>query len=271
MTLNDRILPVTRWVSAVIVPFLVLAFLILYITPEDSGKRFAWELRPNMQAMFIAAGYIGGAYFFVRVIFGKRWHRVALGFLPVTIFTVSMLGLTVIHWDAFDKGHFPFQLWLILYIVTPLLVPWLWLNNHSADSGEPDSDELLMPMSVRWLMGGLGVMVMITGVVGFIFPDVLIDLWVWALRPLSARALAGWLALLGSAGIVSARESRWSGWRVGLESIFIWHMLILIAAALNPDDFTDGLLNWYIVSVALLEVGMIALYIWMEMRRRALI
>jgi hypothetical protein len=92
---------------------------------------------------------------------------------------------------------------------------------------------------------------------------------VWGLDKVSARALSGWFALLGVSGLTSARESRWSGWRIGLESITLWHILILLAALLNADDFTDGtLLNWYVVSVALMEVGMIALYAWMENRQR---
>jgi hypothetical protein len=156
----------------------------------------------------------------------------------------------------------------MLYIVTPVLVPWLWWHNRPADTGEAKLGDLLVPMRVRWLMAGLGIFLLTFALAGFIFPSWLADFWVWDVDKLSARALSGWFALLGVSGLTSAREPRWSGWRIGLQSISIWHVLILIAAALNPDDFTGGsLLNWYIVSVALLEVGMFVLYIWMEKRR----
>jgi hypothetical protein len=60
---DDRILPVTRIVSAIIVPFLVLAFLILYFYPDESGQRFAWAIYPRIQAMYVGAGYLGAVIY----------------------------------------------------------------------------------------------------------------------------------------------------------------------------------------------------------------
>ena len=266
---DDRILPITRIVSAIIVPFLVLAFLILYFYPDESGQRFAWAIHPRIQAMYVGAGYLGGGYLFLRAIFGRSWHRVAPGFFPVTAFTISMLLLTILHWDRFDLQHFPFQLWLVLYIVTPILVPWAWFNNRQVDPGDLESGDILVPIPIRWLMRALGAILMVFAVLGFIFPSWLIELWPWTLDPLSARAVSGWLALLGVGGLAIAGERRWSSWRIGLESIAIWHILVLIAAALNPADFIgSNLFNWYIISVVLVLVGMAALYGWMESRQR---
>jgi hypothetical protein len=256
-------------VSAIIVPFLVLAFLILYFYPDESGQRFAWQIQPRIQAMYIGAGYLGGAYLFIRVVLGARWHRVAAGFLPVTAFTISMLLLTILHWQTFDLRHFPFQLWLVLYIVTPVLVPWLWLLNRHADPGVSESGDPLVPVLVCWLMGAFGAILMVFALTGFVFPVWLIGLWPWALVPLSARAISGWMALLGVGGLIIGRERRWSSWRIGLESIALWHVLILVAAVFNSSDFTDGILgNWYIVSVMIVVAGMVVLYVWMENRRR---
>ncbi len=270
-TPSDQILPITRLVSAIIVPFLVLAFGILYLYPDQSGKYFAWDIQPRIQAMFVGAGYIGGSYLFIRTIFGRRWSRVAAGFPAVTTFTVSMLLLTILHWDYFDLTHFPFQVWLVLYIITPVLVPWLWLHNRHVDSGTLHPGDVLVPGAVRVSMSILGIVLMGIALLGFIFPDWLIGLWPWALNTLSAQAMSGWLALLGVGGMVIAREHRWSAWRFGLESIAIWHLLVLLAAVLNPSDFVGGtLLNWYIISVVAVVAGMIILYIWMERRRRLL-
>lgn len=265
---DDRIYTVTRIVSAIVVPFLVLAFIILYITPDQSGERFAWEIRPHLQAMFVGAGYIGGSYLFVRTIFGKQWHRVSNGFLPVITFTLSMLLATILHWERFDLSHFPFQIWLILYVVTPFLISWLWWNNRGTDPGELEADDILVPRFIARMMNGVGLVVLIFAFIGFVLPNLFIDIWVWTLTPLTARLIGGWLALLATGGLVSARERRWSGWRIGLESILIWHILVLLAAVLNPGDFKSGsLLNWYVVSVTLMVVTMIGLYAWMERQR----
>lgn len=266
---DDRILPITRLVSAIIVPFLGLAFLILYFYPDESGQRFAWQIQPRIQAMYVGAGYLGGGYLFVRALFGRRWHRVAAGFLPVTAFTISMLLLTILHWRTFDLRHFPFQLWLVLYVVTPVLVPWLWIHNRHVDPGVPEPGDLLVPVPVCWLMGAFGAVLLGFALLGFVWPTWLIGLWPWALAPLSARAVSGWLALLGVGGLIIAGDRRWSSWRVGLESIALWHVLVLVAAAKNSADFTGGsLANWYLMSVMLVVTGMVVLYVWMESRRR---
>jgi len=263
---DDRIYPSTRWVAVVVVPVLVLAFIILYFFPNLTGERFAWEIKPPMMAVYMGAGYLGGAWVFTNAIIGKRWHRVAPGFLPVTTFTTFMLLATILHWDRFDIRHLPFTLWLILYIVTPFLVPALWLRNRGCDPGTPEDGDRVVPALPRWGLGLLGVVLLAFAIVGFVFPAWLVGLWPWQLTPLTARVLSGWLGLLGVGGLVIGREQRWSSWRVGLQSIGLWHALVVVGAFLHPGDFKDGLVNWYLISVALVLVGMAGLYAWMGRR-----
>ncbi len=267
---DDRIYPVTRWSAAVIVPFLVLAFLILFLYPDESGRRFAWTVWPRMTAMYIGAGYLGGAYLFVHAIFGRRWHRVAAGFPAVTAFTVSMLLITIIHWPLFDLGHFPFQLWLVLYVVTPILVPVLYLLNRRTDPGTLEAVDATVPNAARFALGAFGAGLLVFSLVTFIWPGLLIPMWPWALITVTGRAMAGWFLILGVGGVVIARDTRWSAWRVGMESIALWHVLVLLAAALNPGEFTGGYpFNWYLVGVAVVLILLVVLYALMYRRIRA--
>jgi len=71
---SDRIFPETRWVSAIIVPFLLAAFVILYLLPDHTQELFAWGIQPRMSAMMLGAAYIGGAYFFARAAANVPWH-----------------------------------------------------------------------------------------------------------------------------------------------------------------------------------------------------
>lgn len=265
---EDKIRPFTRVVAAVVVPFLLLAFLILYFTPQLSGERFAWAIRPPMTAMFMGAGYIGGAWLFINAIFGRRWHRVAPGFLPVTTFTVAMMLATILHWEVFDLSHFPFVLWLGLYVLTPFLVPAVWLLNRSADPGTAEENDPTVPDGVRRALLALGVILLAFAIGGFVSPAWLIDLWPWTLSPLTARVMSGWLALLGVGGIVISRDARWSAWKVGLQSIGLWHLLVVIAAFVRRGDFQSGLVNWYLISVVVVLVGMLLLYVMMAGQRR---
>jgi len=267
---DDRILPATRVVLLGVVPFLVLAFLILYFFPEQTGERFAWAIKPPMTALFIGAGYLGGAYQFVRIIFGSRWHRYGMAFPPVMMFTVAMLVATVLHWDRFDLHHFPFQLWLVLYVVTPFVITWLWWSNRRTDPRTPEPGDPLLPRSVNRAFAALGVVTLAGALAVFVQPKLAIGAWAWPLTPLTARVLAGWFALMGVGSLVLARERRWSACRVALQSFMLWHGLVLVGAIWHVQDFGErGLANAYVAVTAIGLFGMGGLYFMMEVRRRS--
>ncbi|HUF37523.1 MAG TPA: hypothetical protein VMN57_03280 [Anaerolineales bacterium] len=267
-TPSNRTYPLTRLVAAVVVPLLLLAFIILYLFPDQSGERFAWAVTPHMTALYIGAGYLGGAVQLAAVALGRPWHRVSHGFLPITTFTVFMLVATILHWDRFDLGHFPFQIWLIVYVITPFLIPYLWLRNRKQDPGSPEPGDRIVPLPARAAMIFSGAVFGVFAFVGFFFPDALIRLWVWPLTPLTARVFAGWFALLTVAGLSIGRERRWSAWKIGLASIFVWHLLVAVGAFWNVADFGEnGLANWFLILVWVALMGMAGLYLWLERDR----
>ena len=83
----------------------------------------------------MGAGYIAGAYFFVRVARETRWHRIQVGFLPVTAFTLFMAIGTFAHLDRFVTEHVAFWIWVGFYVATPVLVPLAWWRNRASDPG----------------------------------------------------------------------------------------------------------------------------------------
>jgi len=254
----------------VVVPFLLLAFVILYFFPERSATNFAWGIKPAIMAAFIGAGYLGGAYQFVMLIFGREWHRYGMAFTPVMTFTVAMLGATLLHWDRFDVGHFPFQLWLILYVVTPVLVTWLWWNNRRVDPRTPAPDDPLVPVAVNRAFGVAGVATLVGALAIFIRPQFAVEIWPWPLTALTARVLAGWFALMGVGSLILAGERRWSACRIALQSFCLWHALVLLAAIRHAADFgQSGVLNGYVLSTISGLIAMVSIYLVMESRRRA--
>jgi hypothetical protein len=52
-----------------------------------------------MTAMMLGSAYLSGAYFFLRVFGGTRWHEVKTAFLAVTVFATLLGVATVVHWD----------------------------------------------------------------------------------------------------------------------------------------------------------------------------
>src|SRR5439155_11492143 len=138
---DDHILVFTRVVAAIVVVILLTAWFALYLHPGETDHRFAWKISSHMTALLMGAGYGSAILFYLRVLFGRRWHRVALGFIPTAVFTWLLLAATFLHWDKFRHGSFPFLLWLWIYLITPVLVPAVWLLNRRRDPGtSEDSD-----------------------------------------------------------------------------------------------------------------------------------
>ena len=265
---DDKIYLATRVVAVIVVPFLWLAFLILFFYPDTTGVRFAWPIKPHMTALYMGAGYLGGSWLFVNAIFGKRWHRIQGGFPPVTAFTWLMMLATFLHWDRFATGNLGFILWLILYVITPFLVPALWLYNRRTFSGAPEANDQIIPAPVSVIFKLVAVAALILVAVGFVKPEVFISIWPWTLSALTARVMCGWIALLAVGMFTMSSETRWSGWKVPMESIAIWHAFVFVAVAMNPGDFKTSLMNWFTVIFGAILIGIFFFYATMETRRR---
>ncbi|MDQ4077906.1 MAG: hypothetical protein M3220_16875 [Chloroflexota bacterium] len=266
----DRILPETRLVAALIVPFLVAAFVILYLLPDETGRLFAWEIQPRMNALLMGAGYIAGAYFFGRTVTAKRWHHVAAGFLPVTSFASLLMVTTLLHWDRFNHGHISFITWVALYATTPFIVLALWVRNRPYDPGIPDRYDTVIPMGVRMAMASIGAFLLIIGAVLYIRPTLLIPAWPWSLTEVGGRALGAWFVLPGVLDVIIARDRRWSAARLALQSQLIGILLILAGTPRAWTDFDRANpLTWiFIGGMSALALGIVTLSVQMEKQRR---
>jgi hypothetical protein len=221
-----------------------------------------------MTAMLMGAGYGSALYFFVRVLAERRWHRVGLGFLPTTLFTWMMLGATFLHWDRFRHGSLPFLLWFWIYLLTPVLVPAVWLVNRRHDPGVPERHDAAFPSWVRWAMVAAGVgMLSIAGWM-YLSPASAIARWPWGLTPLTARAIASFVALPGVAWLAIASDPRWSAARVVLGTVTIGLVLLLVAVVRSWEQFDHANLLSYVYVAGLVgTLGVIGvLSAWMRER-----
>jgi hypothetical protein len=266
---DDRILGSTRVVAALIIPFLVMAFVILYLLPDSTDRLFAWTIMPQMSALLMGAGYASGIYFFARVLRASRWHWVGRAFLPLTVFVSWLELVTLLHWDRFHHGHIAFVAWTAIYTLTPLLLPALWLRNRGADPGTPDVGDVIVPFGVRILMALVGGVELAVAISMFLLPLRVIDLWPWMLTPPSARAIGGWFALHGVVGLALAGESRWSGMRIMLHTQMIALALILVAVVRAWRDFNaTNPLTWvFVIGTGFWLVVLAAVHIGLDARR----
>jgi hypothetical protein len=238
----------------------------LYLFPNRSGELFAWPVRPPMTAMMLGAAYLGGAYFFVRVVQTRQWHTVALGLLPVSAFAGYLGVATIIHWDKFTPGHVSFILWAILYFTLPFVLVFVWLRNRQTDPHEGDASYRPLPTPVRIYLAAVGLLLTIVSLLLFLLPDTMIPSWPWALTPLTARVMAAMFVLPGLVGVKIALDRRWSAARFILQAQIGAIVLIVLAMILARSD-----IDWsrpaawtFSAGMGLLVTSLLVLYIWME-------
>ena len=228
---DDRVSALTRWVSLVIIPFLVVAFVVLVPWPSDTARLFAWDIKPTLTPMVLGSVYLGGAYFFLRAFRATEWHTVKGGFVPVGTFATLMGVATIAHWDKFLHTHVAFWLWAGLYFTTPFLVFWVFLANRKHDAPATGAD-LLLSVGVSRIIAVVGGLSLLTGMFLFLLPSRAVTIWPWTLTPLTVAGT--WRHLLpgdrrpgcpvrppveqrpgaASGGRPDARADR-GGWRAG--------------------------------------------------------
>jgi hypothetical protein len=267
---DDRVLTGTRVLGAVIVPFLLVAFALLYGFPDDTRHWFAWDVQPTITPLVMGAGYIAGAYFFVRVARATRWHRIQVGFLPVTAFTLCMAVGTFNHLDRFATRHVAFWIWVGLYVTTPVLVPLAWWRNRATDPRTPEPGEPALPRFVRPTLLIVGALQSAIALVLLLSPSTMIEHWPWTLTPLTAQTLGGWFALPGVTALMMGLDGRWSAIRITLESQLIGLGLILAGTARAWEDIDTGnaLAYVFVAGIAGLFVALLALEWTMIARER---
>ena len=264
---DDRVLPLTRGVAYAIVPFLVVAFAVLYPWPDDTGRLFAWRIRPTMTAMMLGSAYLGGAYFFLRAARAAAWHTVKGGFVPVGVFASLMGVTTIVYWGKFNHQHVAFWLWALLYFTTPFLIFWVWLRNRRYDAPAADGDVLLAPLVAR-VIGVVGALALVMGLYLFLLPGTAVRSWPWLLTPLTARVL-GAIFCLGLAGTGAFVDRRWSSARLPLQVALVMLTLILVAGVRAHAEFDPANALTWLFAAGFGGVTVALAIVYRRMQRRA--
>jgi hypothetical protein len=264
---GDRVRPSTRALGYAIVPFLVVAFAVLYPVPGDTGRLFAWRIASPLTAMLLGSAYLGGAYFFLRAARARAWHTIKGGFVPVGIFATLLGVATVGHWPVFNHRHVAFWLWVLLYFTTPFLIFGVWLHNRR-EQQPPAADEVLLPRVAAQVICGVGGAAVGTGALLFLTPVTAARWWPWPVTPLTAQVL-GAILCLGAAGVAAPVDRRWSTARLPVQVALIMLALMLVAGLRARAEFTDTALTWlFAAGFGVVTAALAVLYVGMQRAAR---
>ena len=103
----------------------------------------------------------------------------------------------------------------------------------------------------------------VAGGLFFLSPETAIDIWPWKLTPLTARVLASFTVQVGVGALVLSLDSRWSAWRLIVQTFFVATALLLVGAVRALDDFdTENVMTYlYIGGSAATDLALLALYV----------
>jgi hypothetical protein len=242
----------TRWVAGFIVVILLDASQLLAFYPDRTATLWAWTIQPELSAMVLGSVYTGGAYFFARVLFGASWEEVAAGFPAIALFVWMAVVATALHLDRFAEDSLPFVAWATLYVVTPLLVPYLYVHNRRR---VPTMAGAPLPRGVRVGLAVAGGAVVALALLILAVADVAIGDWPWTLTPLTARITAAVIGLYGAVWLSVAAHGTWTAARIPLQSHALGLAVLLVSVARDQDAFDWGPLGVVLVGVA---AGMLA-------------
>jgi hypothetical protein len=228
--------PVTVWVARALLPFLVVAGLMLTLFPTQTELLFAWAIQPSMTALLMGAGYLSGVWYFGAIARAKNRPVGVEGLPAIATFAALSALETFLHWPNFNHQHPSFWAWVSLYLLTPFLVPALWWleRKHSPTSAQADP---ILAHPSRGVILTLGALTALSGIILFVIPTTVAPFWPWTISALTGRVLGSWFVLAGLAMIAQARSSDLSATRLLIESQWIGLSLILIAIVRTWSDF----------------------------------
>jgi hypothetical protein len=244
-------------VAGVLVLILADAAQLLAFYPDRTATLWAWTIDPPLTAMLLGSAYLGGGYFFVRVLFGAPWERVEAGFPPIILFVWMAAIATALHLDRFHEDSLPFAAWAALYVITPIGVPLLYLRNRRPIVGPQ------LARGLRIALGAVGAAIVAGSLVLFVVPDVGVDGWPYPLTPLTTRITAAVLALYGAVWLSVALYGTSTAARIPLQSHALG-LLVLVVAIVRGEDAVDwgSALAPALVAVAAAMAAVSAVLAW---------
>ena len=214
----------------------LVAAIQLFVLSERTEHFFAWTVEPPLTAAVDGAFYLGAVLFTYTAFRERLWAPVRpLAYGVLTVSTLKLVA-TLLHTDRF---HFdspdavpPVAAWgwLAVYVVVPLVLVALFIQQHRIAGGEPRAG-LPFPSWFRVVIVIQSAVMLILAVALFLAPTAIAGAWPWTLTPLTARALAAWFAGIGVIEAMIALDNDGIRARVVMWSAILLAVLVFAALA----------------------------------------
>src|SRR5688500_19748374 len=119
ITRDDRLIPLTRIAFTPLAVLTAIFGPLLYILPGATAKYWAWEIKPEMSAAWVGAGYTFGTLAIWTILIIGRFQKLFVPIMATWALSSVMLIATILHIDRFFLDRI--QLWIgsIIYLFLP--------------------------------------------------------------------------------------------------------------------------------------------------------
>jgi hypothetical protein len=268
---DDRLIPSTRIIFGFLAVLTIISGPLLYLYPGGTAQYWAWEVQPEMSAVWLGAGYTFGAMSLLTLLFIGPFQKLFVSLLAIWPFSCAMLFATVIHIDRFFVDRLTFWIWLITYIILPFAFPAIWLLNKK-QAIPHQGDELQFPKNSAYIAGLISFGLFLLAAVLIFNPAMAASFWPWNLTPLMSRVIGGWILALAASALSLVFERRYLAYRELMFEAGLWLVLILIGGWRYSEQFDFSRPSTYIFfgGLSLVTLSMFYLYFSWEGRYRKL-
>ena len=251
--------PRLRLILQVFAGLALIAGALLSFGATRTDAWWAWTIAPPLTAATLGGYYWAAFVLILSAARSKTWVQARPAVYPVAVIAVLLLLTTIKHIDKFDLNSLFGIFWLVAYAVVPLLLAWA-LVDQLRQPGEDGRLGPALPGLLRWALIIEGVAMLGTGCVLLFSAGLADDLWPWALTPLTSRAIGSFLAGIGVAALVAARDDDPVSFRGAALAYTVLGLLELLALLLHTPDLEGDHFDTAIYVASWLVVTLTGVY-----------
>jgi hypothetical protein len=277
---GDEVRVGCRLLLAAFTGLTLLAVLGLLVGASRAHHDFAWRIHTELTAAFLGAAFAAGFVLSLLSLRERRWSRIRVPVLTVTLYTVLALVATIVHNHGLQlvaggtSARFAAWFWLVVYLLVPV-ASLAVVVGHEARRGPAEPVHRPMP---GWLvvllavqgatMAGVGVVLYLGGATVHHTLDDMTGFWPWELGTLSGQVVGSWLMAFGVAAALTIRERDLSRLVIPAVAYTVFGVLeLLVLLRYRTEVSAEDPWLWFYV-LFLLTIVASGGYGWWAGRRR---
>jgi hypothetical protein len=204
-----------------------------FFVPDQVLNGIPW-FAPPLHARFIGSIYLSAAVFCAGAALARSASEVRaippmIAAWTGIVFLVSLIYLTGQHYR-----RPPIWIWLVAYLVYPLIALWLWWMRRSDPS---ESGGTPLPEWARRYLLIQGIVLSICGLVLLFAPRIAVQCWPWRLTALLAQVYSGPILCYAIGSLLLSRRRFFRDVRIAVIGNLVFVLGALIASLLHLESF----------------------------------